>query len=190
MDRFNAMMTNTNRPVQIIWAGKPYPADYASIGVFDKIVNVSKKYPNCSVLVGYELKQSKLLKAGSDVWLNVPRYGHEASGTSGMTAAMNGALNLTISDGWVPEFAKDKINCFVIPHAAENLSEHEQDHIDADNLYKILENEVIPVYYDHPKRWQAMVQNSMKDIVPYFDSNRLADEYYKNLYTASCKKGK
>jgi glycogen phosphorylase len=182
MDRFHALMTNTNRPMQIIWAGKPYPADYSSIGIFDKVVNVSKKYPNCSVLVGYELKQSKLLKGGADVWLNVPRYGHEASGTSGMTAAMNGALNITISDGWVPEFTRDKVNSFVIPHADPNISDHEQDQLDAKNMYDLLENEVIPLYYDQPNRWQFMVENSMKDVIPYFDSNRLADEYYTKLY--------
>jgi glycogen phosphorylase len=185
MNRFHAMMTNTDRPVQIIWAGKPYPADYVSIGIFDKIVNISKKYPNCSVLAGYELKQSKLLKGGADVWLNVPRYGHEASGTSGMTAAMNGALNVTISDGWVSEFARDRVNCFVVPHANPNLTDHEQDGIDAKKMYDILENEVIPLYYNHPERWQSMVENSMKDIIPNFDSNRLAGEYYKNLYTAA-----
>lgn len=184
MDRFHRMMTNTSRPIQIIWAGKPYPADYASIGIFDKIVNVSKKYPNCSVLVGYELKQSKLLKAGADVWLNVPRYGHEASGTSGMTAAMNGAINVTIADGWVPEFAKDKVNCFIIQHAGQNLTDHEQDQIDAENMYDVLENEVIPLYYDHPDRWQTMMENGMKNVIPYFDSSRLAGEYYKSLYTA------
>jgi starch phosphorylase len=188
MDRFDAMMNNIAYPVQIIWAGKPYPADYASIGIFDKIVNVSKKYPNCSVLVGYELNQSKLLKGGADVWLNIPRYGHEASGTSGMTAAMNGALNVTISDGWVPEFAKDKHNCFIIPNAAAHLTDHEQDQIDANNMYNILEKEVIPLYYNNPDRWQMMVENSMKDVIPYFDSDRLADEYYKKLYTAKCSK--
>jgi starch phosphorylase len=188
MDRFDAMMNNIAYPVQIIWAGKPYPADYSSIGIFDKIVNVSKKYPNCSVLVGYELNQSKLLKGGADVWLNIPRYGHEASGTSGMTAAMNGALNVTISDGWVPEFAKDKHNCFIIPNAAAHLTDHEQDQIDANNMYNILEKEVIPLYYNNPDRWQMMVENSMKDVIPYFDSDRLADEYYKKLYTAKCSK--
>ena len=188
MNRFDAMMTNTVYPIQIIWAGKPYPADYASIGIFDKVVNISKKYSNCSVLVGYELNQSKLLKGGADVWLNLPRYGHEASGTSGMTAAMNGALNVTISDGWVPEFAKDKTNCFIIPNAHPNLSEHEQDHIDANTLYDVLEKEVIPMYYDNPARWQTMVENSMRDVLPYFDSDRLADEYYKKIYTAKCSK--
>ena len=181
-ERFDRLMKNTDRPVQIIWAGKPYPVDYASIGIFDKIVNICKSYTNCSVLAGYELKQSKLLKRGADLWLNVPRVGHEASGTSGMAAAMNGALNVSILDGWLPEFARDKINCFVIPAAEPSLTDYQQDEIDANNMYDLLEKEVIPMYYDYPSRWTAMMKNSMKDIIPNFDSNRMADEYYKRLY--------
>ena len=94
MERFERLVTNKERPVQIIWAGKPYPMDYTAIGVFDRIVNLCKTFTNCAVLVGYELKIAKLLKGGADVWLNVPRLSHEASGTSGMAAAMNGAVNL------------------------------------------------------------------------------------------------
>jgi starch phosphorylase len=182
MQRFDKLMKNESRPVQIIWAGKPYPADYSAIGTFDKIVNVCKNYNNCSVLVAYELKLSKLLKNGADLWLNVPRIGHEASGTSGMSAAMNGALNLTVADGWVPEFARDKINCFVIPHAEPTLPDRQQDEIDAANLYDLLENEVIPTYYDHPDKWFSMVKSSIEDVIPYFDSNRMVSEYYTSLY--------
>jgi len=182
MQRFDKLMKNKEQPIQIIWAGKPYPADYSSIGIFDKIVNVCKNYNNCSVLAGYELKLSKLLKNGADIWLNVPRIGHEASGTSGMSAAMNGALNLSIADGWVPEFARDKINCFVIPHADITLTDHQQDEIDADNLYNLLENEVIPMYYEHPEKWFSMIKSSMEDVIPYFDSSRMASEYYSALY--------
>lgn len=183
MDRFNSMVNSTERPVQIIWAGKPYPMDYVSIGIFDKVVHVTKLYKNCSVLVGYELKLSRLLKSGADVWLNVPRVTHEASGTSGMTAAMNGVVNASIPDGWFPEFTKDKINSFIIPPAPPGLSVHEQDAIEANNLYDLLEKELIPMYYDYPARWQAIIKNSMQDIVPLFDSNRMAAEYYEKMYT-------
>jgi starch phosphorylase len=185
MDRFHSLMTNAARPIQIIWAGKPYPADYASICIFDKIVNVCKKYTNCSVLVGYEMRQSKLLKNGADVWLNNPRIGHEASGTSGMTAAMNGAVNFSIEDGWFAEFARDKVNSFVIPHTDSHLSDHEQDMNDANNLYDILEREILPMYYDYSDRWLSIVKNGMTDVIPYFDSDRLAKEYYKLLYSVS-----
>lgn len=182
MDRFDRLVNNKDRPVQIIWAGKPYPMDYTAIGVFDKIVNVCKQYANCAVLVGYELKLSRLLKQGADVWLNLPRMGHEASGTSGMTAAMNGAVNLSLPDGWFPEFARDKSNSFVIPPSDPLLPEHQQDDEDVLSLYGMLEKEVIPMYYDYPSSWVAIMKSAMRDIVPYFDSGRMAAEYYKILY--------
>lgn len=182
MDRFHKLVTNKERPVQIIWAGKPYPMDYVAIGVFDKIVEICKNYTNCAVLVGYELKLSKLLKQGSDIWLNVPRVTHEASGTSGMAAAMNGSVNVALPDGWIPEFAKDKINSFVVPPCDKDLPEYAQDDTDAAALYQLLETEVLPMYYDYPNRWLEIVKHALKDIVPQFDSNRMAREYYERLY--------
>ncbi len=183
MDRFERLITNKDRPVQIIWAGKPYPMDYTAIGVFDKIVDLCKKYTNCSILVGYELKLSRSLKQGADIWLNVPRLTHEASGTSGMAAAMNGAINVGLPDGWFPEFAKDKINSFVVPPCDITLPEHQQDDADAASLYNLLENEVLPMYYDYPNRWLEIIKNGMKDIIPQFGSNRMAKEYYERMYT-------
>ncbi len=183
MGRFQKLVTNVNRPVQVIWAGKPYPVDYAAIAIFDRIVNICKTYTNCSILTGYEMKLSKLLKMGADVWLNFPRMTREASGTSGMSAAMNGAVNVSIPDGWFPEFAKDKINSFVIPGANASLPIHQQDEADANNLYDLLEKEVIPMYYDNPAKWLAILKNGMKDILPQFDSNRMAVEYYQQLYS-------
>jgi glycogen phosphorylase len=188
MERFNRIVNNTERPVQIIWAGKPYPMDYTAIGIFDKIVNITKSYKNCSVLVGYELNLSKLLKNGADVWLNIPRLTHEASGTSGMAAAMNGAISVSTPDGWFPEFTKDKINSFIIPTAPPGLSYHEQDAIEANNLYDLLEKEIIPMYYDYPARWLTIIKNSMQDVIPYFDSNRMAVEYYEKMYSLKTRR--
>lgn len=182
MDRFHQLVTSTKYPVQIIWAGKPYPMDYSAIGIFDKVVNLCKSYSNCSVLVGYELKLSKQLKLGADLWLNVPRFTHEASGTSGMSAAMNGAINCTIADGWAPEFVQDNRNSFVIPHADPELPDHQQDDADANALFDILENKVLPTYYDQPSQWLNIMQHSLQDIIPQFDSNRMAGEYYTQLY--------
>ncbi len=182
MDRFHRLVTNKERPVQMIWAGKPYPMDYSAIGVFDKVVDICKTYPNCATLVGYELRLSKLLKQGADVWLNIPRLTHEASGTSGMAAAMNGTVNIGLPDGWFPEFAKDKINSFVVASCDINLPEHMQDDTDAASLYQLLETEVLPMYYDYPNRWIEIVKNGLKDVIPQFDSNRMAREYYELLY--------
>jgi starch phosphorylase len=183
-DRFDRLVNNKEQPVQIIWAGKPYPMDYAAVGVFDKIVDACKSYSNCAVLVGYELKLSKLLKQGADVWLNLPRVTHEASGTSGMSAAMNGSINVSTPDGWFPEFAIDKRNSFIVPASDTALPEHIQDEEDAAALYDILEKEVIPMYYDYPSSWITIIKNSMRGILPYFDSGRMATEYYSELYAA------
>jgi glycogen phosphorylase len=181
-DRFQRMITRRDYPVQIIWAGKPYPCDYPAIASFDRIVHTSKIYPNCAILVGYELKLSRLLKQGADLWLNTPRITHEASGTSGMTAAMNGAINCSIPDGWVPEFARHASNAFVIPPADHRLPTYEQDRLDADAMMTMLEEVVIPTYYRNPSHWMNIVRTGMRDILPYFDSDRMATQYYERLY--------
>ena len=185
MDRFHRLVTDKQWPVQIIWAGKPYPMDYAGIGVFDRIVDVCKTYANCAMLVGYELKLSKLLKAGADVWLNTPRLTHEASGTSGMSAAFNGAVNVSLPDGWFPEFSKDKVNSFIVPPCSITEPEHVQDDLDATSLFHLLETEVLPMYYNYPKRWLEMIKNGMYDIIPRFDSKRMVREYYEKLYSTA-----
>ncbi|WP_299554116.1 alpha-glucan family phosphorylase [Seonamhaeicola sp.] len=182
LKRFNRLISNEKYPVQIIWAGKPYPRDYYAIDVFNHLVNHSKMAPNLAVLIGYEMDLSRQLKEGSDVWLNTPRITREASGTSGMTAAMNGSVNVSTNDGWIPEFAKAGENCFVLPALDHNMEVWEQDRIDANNLYDILENEVIPTYYDHPEKWQNIVFNGIEGVLPEFSSHRMADEYYKKLY--------
>lgn len=187
LERFEKLVNNKQRPVQIIWAGKPYPMDYYGIGVFDKIVNVCKAHNNCAILVGYELTLSKILKSGADIWLNNPRMYHEASGTSGIAAAMNGAVNIGAPDGWFPEFAKDKINSFIIPECDTTLPDHLQDEADATNLYNIIENELLPIYYDYPNSWNEIIKKSMQDIIPKFDSNRMAIEYYQKLYNRTEK---
>ncbi len=182
-ERFDAMMHNKKYPVQFIWAGKPYPLDYPAISDFNYLVNLSKEYDNMAVCVGYELALSKSLKQVSDVWLNNPRVPREASGTSGMTAAMSGAVNVSTNDGWIREFIKDKENGFVVPIADyENMSTTEQDEYDMNQLFDILEKQIIPMYYDDPAAWRKIVQEGMKDVRITFDSNRMAREYYEIMY--------
>lgn len=182
-ERFEKLVTNEKYPVQVIWAGKPYPEDYGAIHIFNDIHFKIKSLPNCAILTGYEMGLSALLKKGSDAWLNTPRITREASGTSGMTAAMNGSINISIPDGWIPEFSKDKKNCFIIqPSEAEN--QEEQDRIESETLLDLLEKEIVPLYYDKPKNWLKLVKQSMEDILPYFDSSRMAREYYEKMYLA------
>jgi starch phosphorylase len=181
-NRFLRIAQNTKYPIQIIWAGKPYPEDYGAINIFNEIYWKTRDLPNCTVVTGYELWLSGHLKKGSDLWLNNPRLYHEASGTSGMTAAMNGSINVSIPDGWVPEFAKPGKNAFIIDTANDQLTQDSKDKIEATALLDLLENEIIPMYYDDPTRWLNIMKTSMRDVLPFFDSGRMADEYYGNLY--------
>jgi glycogen phosphorylase len=182
-DRFKALMASTKYPVQIIWAGKPYPVDYPAISDFNFLVNLSKEFPNVAVCTGYELGLSKRLKQASDVWLNNPRVPREASGTSGMTAAMNGAVNFSTNDGWICEFINHGNNGFLVPPVDyEKMSTHEQDEYDLEKLYEILENQILPMYYDNPNVWRQIVKNGMRDVRWQFDSNRMAKEYYDIMY--------
>ena len=183
IERFEAMLNNTDRPVQIIWAGKPYPKDWGAIDTFNHLIHLTQHYPNAAVLVGYELSLSKLLKDGSDIWLNNPVVTREASGTSGMSAAMNGSVNFSTYDGWVCEFSKDGHNSFVIPEADPALSDEARDQHDMLGFYQLLETEVLPSYYDEEGSWWNIVLNSMNEVVPFFDSDRMADEYYTKMYS-------
>lgn len=180
-ERFQKLVTRTDKPIQVIWAGKTYPEDYAAIYEFNRLINTTSELKRCAVLVGYELKLSAILKKGADVWLNTPRYTREASGTSGMTAAMNGAINFSIPDGWVPEFARNGENAFVIP-VSKSTSTDTQDTEESMSLLDILENEIVPMYYDEKEKWVNIMKNSMKDVLPNFDSGRMAKEYYEKLY--------
>lgn len=184
LERFNALLHHADMPVQVIWAGKPYPTDFEAIEIFNRLVHLSHQHANMAVVTGYELALSKALKQGSDAWLNTPRITREASGTSGMTAAMNGSLNLSIPDGWVPEFGKHNHNAFVLPAADPALPHVEQDRIDLDNLYRVLETDVLPRYYAPSGAWWQLVLNSMREVRPFFDSSRMAREYYEVMYGA------
>ena len=181
--RFGKLLADTKYPVQIIWAGKPYPMDYPAINDFNNLVHLSRNYKNVAVLVGYELGLSKRLKQAADIWLNNPRVPREASGTSGMTAAMNGAVNFSTDDGWIPEFIDHGNNGFVVPKADyANMNVQEQDQYDLDKMYEILLKEVLPLYYDNYDTWRQIAKNGMRDVRFQFESARMAAEYYDKLY--------
>jgi glycogen phosphorylase len=181
--RFEALLNNKKYPIQIIWAGKPYPVDYPAISDFNHLVHLSKQYKNVAVCTGYELGLSKRLKQASDAWLNNPRVPREASGTSGMTAAMNGAVNVSTHDGWICEFINHGNNGFVVPPVDyANMHVQEQDEYDLNKLYDLFENQILPMYYNNFEVWRQITKNGMRDVRFRFDSNRMADEYYRILY--------
>ncbi|RYY61704.1 MAG: alpha-glucan family phosphorylase [Chitinophagaceae bacterium] len=183
VERFRKLLSSTKHPVQIIWAGKPYPVDHPAISEFNQLVHLSKQYGNIAVLIGYELGLSKRMKQAADCWLNNPRVPREASGTSGMTASMNGAVNFSTDDGWIPEFINHGHNGFVVPKADyANMSVYDQDMYDLNKMYEILEDEILPLYYEDYPTWRQIMKNSMQDVRFQFESNRMAHEYYELMY--------
>lgn len=180
--RFKKLMNDKDRPIQVIWAGKPYPFDTNAINAFNELIHISHSFKNMAVLVGYELDLSAKLKQGSDIWLNTPRVSREASGTSGMTASMNGSIHLSTEDGWHPEFAKHGCNAFTIPVTDHTAAYEVQDFEDNKNLMDILEKEVLPMYYDKPEQWTQIMKTAMSDVIPAFDSGRMVHEYYIKMY--------
>ncbi len=157
--------------------------DYPAIDEFNNLVHLSKNYKNIAVLIGYELGLSKRLKQAADVWLNNPRVPREASGTSGMTAAMNGAVNFSTDDGWIPEFIDNGNNGFVVPQGDyAHMSVPQQDQYDLNKLYEILEGDILPLYYDNYDTWRQIAKNGMRDVRLQFESGRMAAEYYDKLY--------
>ena len=183
-ERFRKLVTDSGRPLQVIWAGKPYPKDYGAIGVFNSLIEKTKNFNTCAVLTGYELNLSAALKKGSDLWLNTPRFPREASGTSGMTAAMNGSISLSIPDGWIPEFARHGENSFLLPLADLSAADNVKDDFEAKGVLDVLENEIIPLYYGSPEKFLAIRKAAMRDVEPEFESGRMATEYYERMYDA------
>ncbi len=137
----------------------------------------------------YDQEVARYLVHGVDVWMNVPRRPMEASGTSGMKAAMNGVLNFSILDGWWIEGYNGE-NGFAIGDIDDTLSEAQMDAADGLALYETLENEVIPAYYSRnsdglPNEWVARMRNSIATLTPQFSSDRMVSDYLKNIYEAS-----
>lgn len=182
LDRYDKLLKNTRYPVQVIWAGKPYPEDAGAINIFNELIELSHNYKNMAVLIGYEIKLSKMLKQGSDIWLNTPRVTHEASGTSGMTASMNGSIHFSINDGWHSEFAKDNVNAFSIDKVDASLPIYDQDRHDHTAMMDKLENVILPLYYNDVKEWVKIMKYGINDVMRQFDSSRMVHQYYKWMY--------
>jgi starch phosphorylase len=172
--------------LQIVFSGKAHPLDDAGKKIVADIVAMTKEYPNSVVFVeNYDMTVGKMLTTGADVWLNNPRRPKEASGTSGMKAAMNGAPNLSTLDGWWPEACKHGINGWQFgdgKSADDFATEAELDAHDLDGLYNVLTNEVIPTYYENRDKWIEIMANSIKDTKDFFSVDRMLEEYYDRLY--------
>ena len=168
------------RRLQLIFSGKAHPADEAGKGVVARLIEIIREWPESMVyLENYDMGVARLLTRGCDVWLNTPRRPLEASGTSGMKAAMNGVLNFSVLDGWWPEGCEAGVTGWAIGGGAEGP---DQDQRDLASLYDTLENEVLPVFGD-PTRWTAMMRASIEMAVTRFSSDRMVNEYFARLYS-------
>lgn len=173
------------RKLQIIFSGKAHPLDDMGKDIVANLVAMSKKYPNAVVfLENYDMEIGKMLTKGSDVWLNSPRRPNEASGTSGMKAAMNGVLNFSVLDGWWPEACRHGINGWQIGDGFQSGDIAEQDRHDLQALYKVLLEEILPTYYDNRSKWVDMMKNSIVSTRYEFSMERMLKEYYEKLYMA------
>ena len=169
--------------LQIIFSGKAHPLDDGGKQIVANIVALTRKYPKSVVfLENYDMTIGAMLVRGSDVWLNNPRRPQEASGTSGMKAAMNGVLNLSILDGWWPEACQHGENGWQIGAGYENMDEKKLDAHDQKALYKVLFEEVLPTYYKNKKKWVEMMKQSVLTTHEKFAVKRMLEEYYEKLY--------
>lgn len=170
--------------LQLVFSGKAHPDDALGKSIIEQLVKMQQKYGNSvAFLENYNMQVARLMVQGCDVWLNNPRRPLEASGTSGMKAAMNGVLNLSVVDGWVGEGVQHRVSGWIInPLIDETLDEDEQDEKDLRELYRVLLEEVIPMYYHNRERWQEMMRASIDMSHWQFSTNRLIREYYDLLY--------
>jgi starch phosphorylase len=194
LERLLDILNRANRPVQLIFAGKAHPADEAGKALLQRVYRDVKRAEASGRLVfleDYDINLARYLVQGVDVWLNTPRRPMEASGTSGMKAALNGALNFSVMDGWWREAFNGR-NGWAIGRDVDPDSSDQQDTGDAASLYNTLEDEIIPLFYERdPKEvshyWIARVRESMKTIIPRFSTRRMVKEYVERLYVPALK---
>jgi starch phosphorylase len=190
-ERLKRILLHPERPVQLVIAGKAHPADDGGKALIQEIVRFAddpEVRHRIVFLPNYDIAMAQPLYPGCDVWLNNPLRPYEACGTSGMKAALNGALNLSILDGWWDEWY-DGDNGWAIPSADGIADEHVRDDIEANALYDLIENDVAPRFYDTegpggglPSRWIEMVRHTLKSLGPKVLSSRMVRDYVQQLY--------
>jgi starch phosphorylase len=169
--------------IQIIFSGKAHPLDDQGKAIVENLVAMTKKYHNSVVfLENYDMTIGAQLVRGSDIWLNNPRRPMEASGTSGMKAAMNGVLNLSVLDGWWPEACENGITGWQIGDGFESENADIQHAHDSEALFKVLLEEVLPTFYDNRPQWIKMMAASIEATKDEFDVKRMLRDYYEILY--------
>ncbi len=189
IERLSAIVNNKKKPVRFIFAGKAHPNDKAGQDLIKKIFEVSRMPQFIGKILfveNYEIEVAKYLIRGVDIWLNTPTRPLEASGTSGEKAVMNGVVNLSVLDGWWAEGYKPNAG-WALPEENAYDNPQFQDELDAESIYSILEEEIVPLYYDVnskklPSRWISYIKNTISEIAPHFTMKRQLDDYIRLYY--------
>ncbi|AEG16314.1 alpha-glucan phosphorylase [Desulfofundulus kuznetsovii DSM 6115] len=194
-ERLARLVSDPVRPIQIIFAGKAHPADRLGQELIKQIYELTNQEPfkgRVVLLEDYDIALARSLLQGVDVWLNTPRRPLEASGTSGQKAAVNGVIHCSILDGWWPE-AYDGENGFAVGETREYHDEETQDRDDAYSLFALLEETIIPMYYDRdqkgiPRAWIELMKRSLQTIPPFFNTERMVKEYCQQFYVPAIER--
>lgn len=197
LDRLDRIVNHPNRPVHLIFAGKAHPNDGMGKELIEKVMRVCRDerfLGKVFFLENYDIRIARHMVQGVDVWLNNPRRPLEASGTSGEKVVINGVLNLSVSDGWWVE-GYDGTNGWTIGPVRKAYTEEpgDPDSEDAQSLYNLLENVVVPLFYERdtsgiPEKWTAMIKRSMQTLVPVFNTNRMLTDYLREMYEPTAQR--
>jgi phosphorylase/glycogen(starch) synthase len=188
VERLSTILNNKKYPIQIIYAGKAHPADKAGQDLIKRIIEISKSpefLGKIFFIENYDMEMARKLVQGVDIWLNTPTRPLEASGTSGEKALMNGVLNLSVLDGWWAEGYRPEAG-WALREARTYANQQFQDELDAETIYDLLEEEILPMFYkredDLPKKWIGFIKNSIADIAPHYTMKRMLDDYQHKFY--------
>ena len=195
LERLQKIVNNPERPVIFLFAGKAHPADGAGQGLIKKIYEISQR-PEFQAKVifveDYDFLLARRLVSGVDIWMNTPTRPLEASGTSGEKAEMNGVVNLSVKDGWWLEGYREGAGWALTEKRTYQNQEY-QDRLDAATIYHLLEDEIIPLYYDKDKKgiskgWIQVIKNSIAQIAPHYTMKRQLDDYYSKFYEKEARR--
>jgi len=197
LKRIQKLLTDRDRPIQILVAGKAHPADGGGKDLIRQIVQIAAKADSGFKIVfieNYDIHVARNLVQGCDVWLNTPRRGMEASGTSGMKAALNGGLNCSIMDGWWDEAFESELG-WSIGRGEDYANPATADELESHALYDLLEKNIIPLFYDRdshdvPVKWIEKMKSCIANLAPQFNTNRMVQEYTENLYLPALERGR
>lgn len=190
LERLTKILNNPERPVQFLFAGKAHPADGGGQGLIKHIVEISRRPEFLGKIIfleNYDMRLARRLVSGVDIWLNTPTRPLEASGTSGQKAELNGTLNLSVLDGWWLEGYREQAG-WALTDKRTYDNQAFQDELDAATIYSLLENDIVPKYYNYdsngvPSEWVKLIKNSISEIAPHYTTKRMLDDYIEKFYT-------